>query len=330
MDGAPPRITLARLPTPLERLDRLSAAWDGPTIWAKRDDLTGFGLSGNKVRKLEYHLAAAQGAGADTLLTTGAAQSNHSRATAIAGARVGFHVVLALRTSDGRPPARLEGNLLLDRLAGAETRFLTPEDYARRDDVLATIAEELRSLGRTPWVIPEGASDALGMWGFVTAFEELSAQLDEIDAPIAAVWHAASSGGTTAGLGWAAHHAGSDLPVAGSSVGDTVPELRRRIEAIWSDAVIAFGGDWPTPTMLLTDDHVGLGYGLTTREELEIQAEATRLTGLILDPTYTGKAMVGLRREIASGRYRAGDHVVFWHTGGGFAAFSHDFGDVLG
>jgi D-cysteine desulfhydrase len=330
MRSAPPRLSLARLPTPLERLDRLSAAWGGPTVWVKRDDLTGFGMSGNKVRKLEYHLAAAQKAGADTLVTTGAAQSNHSRATAIAGAQHGFRVVLALRTPDGRPPAQLEGNLLLDRLAGAETRFVTPAEYERRDEVLAAIAEDLRATGRSPWVIPEGASDALGMWGFVTAFEELSAQLDEIGEPVAAIWHAASSGGTTAGLGWAADRLAFDVAIAGSSVGDSVPDLRRRIEAIWADAVATHGGDWPTPTMLLTDDHVGLGYGLTTREELEIQAEATRLTGLILDPTYTGKAMVGLQREIASGRYRSGDHVVFWHTGGGFAVFSHDFDDVLG
>lgn len=329
MSGAPPRISLARLPTPLERLDRLSSAWGGPTIWAKRDDLTGFGVSGNKVRKLEYHLAAARAAGADTLVTTGAAQSNHSRATAIAGAGHDFQVVLALRTPDGRPPARLEGNLLLDRLAGAETRFVTPEEYERRDEALAAIADELRAAGRTPWVIPEGASDALGMWGFVTAFEELSTQLDEIGEPVAAIWHAASSGGTTAGLGWAADRLGRDVPIAGSSVGDSVPALRRRIEGIWGEAVAAYGGDWPTPTMLLTDDHVGLGYGLTTREELELQAEATRLTGLILDPTYTGKAIVGLRREIEAGRYHPGDHVVFWHTGGGFAVFSHDFGDVL-
>jgi len=329
MKKAPPRLPLARLPTPLERLDRLSEAWGGPTIWVKRDDLTGFGLSGNKVRKLEYHLAAARTAGADTLVTTGAAQSNHCRATALAGARTGFDVVLALRTDDGRPPGQLTGNLLLDRLAGAQTRFVTPEQYARRDDVLAAIAGELRADGRTPWIIPEGASDVLGMWGFVTAFEELMTQIEGIRR-IAAVWHAASSGGTTAGLGWAADRLGVDMPIVGSSVGDTVPDIRRRIETIWADAVAANGGDWPTPHMVLTDDHVGGGYGVTTPEELAVQTEATRLTGLIFDPTYTGKAIAGLRREIAAGRYGTGDHVVFWHTGGGIAVFTHDFGQVLG
>ena len=329
MSNAPARVALARLPTPLEPLERLSAAWGGPTIWVKRDDLTGFGLSGNKVRKLEYHLAAARAAGADTLLTTGAAQSNHCRATALTGAGNGLGVVLSLRTPDGRPPGRSEGNLLLDRLAGAEIRFVTPEEYTRRDEVLAALSAELHAEGRTPWVIPEGASDVLGMWGFVAAFDELALQLGDIGGPPAAIWHAASSGGTTAGLGWAADRRGIDVPIVGSSVGDTVPDLRRRIESIWADAVTTHGGRWPTPHMTLTDAHVGLGYGLTTHDELETQVEASRLTGLVFDPTYTGKAIVGLRREIDAGRYSRTDHVVFWHTGGGFAVFSHDFGDVL-
>jgi len=328
MTSPPPKVRLATLPTPLERLDRLSAAWGGPAIWVKRDDLTGFGLSGNKVRKLEYHLAAAQAAGADTLITTGAAQSNHCRATALAAARVGFRTLLVLRTPDGRAPARLEGNHLLDRLAGAEVRFVTPEEYAARDQALAAIADELTADGRTPWVIPEGASDALGMWGFVAAMSELHAQVDEIG-PISAVWHAASSGGTTAGLGWAADRLELDIPVTGSSIGDSVPDLRRRIERIWAEAVVTYGGSWPVPHMELIDYHVGRGYGLTTEEELEIQAEATQLTGLIFDPTYTGKAIVGLRREIGAGRYGRDDTVVFWHSGGGFAVFSHDFGTVL-
>jgi D-cysteine desulfhydrase len=329
MTSLPRRIPLALLPTPLERLDRLSAAWGGPTIWVKRDDLTGFGLSGNKVRKLEYHLAAARDAGADTLVTTGALQSNHCRATALAAARVGFGCVLALRTPDGGPPSRLEGNHMLDLLAGAEVRYVTPEEYDRREDVLATIASELQSAGRSTWVIPEGASDALGMWGFVAAMAELEEQLVGAG-PVAAVWHAASSGGTTAGLGWATDRMSLDSPIVGCSIGDTVPDLRRRIERIWAEEITSSGGSWPAPHLELNDDHVGRGYGLTTVEELEIQAEASRLTGLIFDPTYTGKAIVGLRREIAAGRYGPGETVVFWHTGGGFAVFSHDFGTVLG
>jgi D-cysteine desulfhydrase len=328
MVDLPPRQRLARLPTPLQRLDRLTTAWGGPSIWVKRDDLTGFGLSGNKVRKLEFHLAAATAAGADTLITCGAAQSNHCRATALAGAQSGFDVVLALRTADGSAPPVFQGNLLLDRLAGADIRFITPDQYGERNDVMAEIAAELAARGRAAWTIPEGASDALGMWGFVLAMGELDQQSATIP-HLGAIWHAASSGGTTAGLGWAADRMGLSVRIAGSSVGDTVPDLKRRIDGIWADAVATYGGSLPTPHLELTDDYVGLGYGQTTHDELHVQMQVTALTGLILDPTYTGKAFVGLKREIDAGRFSADDDVVIWHTGGGFAAFSHDFGGLL-
>lgn len=324
----PDRISLAQLPTPLERLDRLSAAWGGPTIWVKRDDLTGFGLSGNKARKLEFHFAAARAAGCDTVITCGAAQSNHSRTTALTAARLGFGAVLYLRTPDGLPPDTITGNLLLDRLAGAEIRFITPEQYQQRDRIMADAAAELGGSGRRPWVIPEGASDVLGMWGFVVAMRELADQLVHLGGATAGIWHAASSGATTAGLGWAADRLGLDIPIMASSVGDTAPDLAARVDRIWEEAAAAHDVPLPQVDIDYIDRHVGRGYGLTTPEELSIQAEASALTGLIFDPTYTGKALVGLRREIDSGRFTSDDQVVFWHTGGGFAVFSHDFGDI--
>jgi D-cysteine desulfhydrase len=299
-------------------LDRLSEAWGGPAIWVKRDDLTGFEVSGNKIRKLEYHLAAAQAAEADTVITCGAAQSNHCRATALAAAPLGFDVITLLRTDDGRPPARSQANHRLIQLAGAEIRYVPPEDYARRDEVMADVAEEVRAAGGSPWVIPEGASDALGMWGFITAMEELAGQL-EGQPLVAAVWHAASSGGTTAGMQWAATRLGRDLPVVGCTIGESAGDVQARIDAIWAEATEDGGTVPPPPTLI--DDHVGLGYGKSTPEELALQEEVTRLTGLLLDPTYTGKALVGLKREVDAGRYGPGDIVVFWHTGGGFAVF---------
>ncbi len=322
----PPRLHLARLPTPLEPLDRLSAAWSGPTLWVKRDDLTGFGLSGNKVRKLEFHLAAAAAAGADTVITCGATQSNHCRTTAIACARLGLQAHLLLRTAGGTDPGPPTGNYLLDRLAGATCQFVTPADYAHRDEIMAGIAAELAATGRRPWVIPEGASDGLGMWGFVVAMEELAAQLDQAlpGVPVT-VWHAASSGATTAGMGWAVDDAGMGHRLVACSVGDTISDLERRLATIWSEAAAtADCGGLPRPSLELVDDHVGLGYGQTTAAEWETQAEATRLTGLILDPTYTGKAIHGLKVDIAAGRFDRDDHVVFWHTGGGFAVFAAD------
>jgi D-cysteine desulfhydrase len=315
----PERLSLARLPTPLHRLDRLSEAWGGPTVWVKRDDLTGFETSGNKIRKLEYHLAAALAAGADTVITCGALQSNHSRATAAAAAPLGLRCLVLLRTPDGSPPPRPQGNHLLMGLLGAEIRYVTPAEYERRSGVMEQAAAGVRAAGRVPWVIPEGASDALGMWGFVDAAEELAGQLA---VEPAAVWHAASSGGTTAGMAWARTEPG--LPVVGCCIGESAAEVGERISAIWAEAEQATGRAAPADLPLLIDDHVGLGYGRATPEELEIQQDATRLTGMLLDPTYTGKALAGLKREIDSGRYGPRDDVVFWHTGGGFAAFVGD------
>jgi D-cysteine desulfhydrase len=320
----PERLSLAQLPTPLQRMDRLSEAWGGPTIWVKRDDLTGFEVSGNKIRKLEFHLAAAQAAGADTLITCGAAQSNHARATALAAPPLGLDVILLLRTPDGQAPARSEANHLLMEIAGAEIRYLTPEQYASSDSLMAEVADEVRTSGRTPWTIAEGASDAHGMWGYAAAMEEFVDQTRGLP-PMTAIWHASMSGGTTAGMAWGADRLGMETSVVGCCIGETAGETGERITRIWADAAANSGEAPPAALPLLIDDHVGLGYGKATPEELVIQAEVTRLTGMLMDPTYTGKALVGLKREIEAGRYGPADHVVFWHTGGGFATFVEGF-----
>jgi len=309
------RFPLAQLPTPLDFADRLTEAWGGPQIWIKRDDLTGFGLSGNKVRKLEYHVAAAKAAGATTLVTCGAVQSNHCRATAIAGAKTGMKCVLLLRSRDGGPPERVEGNHLLQRLAGAEVRFITPRQWHDREALMVEVAAELAAVGEQAWTMPAGASDRLGVAAFDNALVELS---EQIDGPVT-IWHASSSAGTTAGLALGVARNGFDMTVVGASVGESEAELGDHVSALLAEAG---GADAPFEVI---DDYVGLGYGKTTDEELHVQMEATRLTGLIWDPTYTGKALYALKREIDRGRFAATDKVVFWHTGGGFAAFAHRF-----
>ena len=324
----PPRTSLALLPTPLAFCERLSEAWGGPRIWMKRDDLTGFELSGNKVRKLEFHFAAASAAGADTVITCGALQSNHSRATALAAARLGFRSILLLRQSPGEEP-RLAGNYLLHHLGGARIQLITPEEWEQRDRLMAARAEAEAVAGHQAWVIPEGASDALGMWGFVLATRELADQIIQIPGERPVVWHAASSGGTTAGIGWGFDRMGIDIPIVACSIGDPAREIRDKVETIWGEAATATGSTPPRIPIGYVDRHIGGGYGQVTAEELAIQAEATALTGTILDPTYTGKALVGLRREIAAGVYTNNDNVVFWHTGGGFAALSHDFTGIV-
>ena len=318
----PLRLPLALVPTPLEPAPRLTAAWGGPTIWIKRDDLTGFELSGNKVRKLEYHLAAARDAGADLVITTGAVQSNHCRAAALAAARLGIRCVLVLRTTDGNPPDAITGNHRLHVLSGATVHYITPCEYERRDEIMSQLAEEERAAGAAPWVIPEGASDELGMWGMVTAFMELHDQLARIDRPVAGVWHAASSAGTTAGLGWAADRLGSSDPIVALSVGDPAEELEARVRDIWRRATDRYGGAVPVANIEYNDRYLSGGYGIIDPRQPEVVSEAVAATGLLFDPTYTGKALFALREEVRAGRYTADQHVVFWHTGGGFGSLS--------
>ena len=319
-----PRVALANLPTPLEKAERLTEAWGGPTIWIKRDDLTGFGLSGNKIRKLEFHLAAALESGADTIITCGAVQSNHCRATALAAARVGMDTILFLRSPNGKPPREVTGNHFLQLLAGAQCRFITPEDYDDRNQIMSDAATQMSSV----WVIPEGASDALGALGFVAAMHEIAPQLKDHGVSRPTIWHASSSAGTTTGMVRGAIETDPDLEIVGSSVGDPAEEVAEHVRALLADSDVLYGGRSGAVPWSITDDYVGRGYGLTTPDELATQVEATRLTGLLFDPAYTGKLIYGLKREIEQGRFTADDNVVFWHTGGGFATLAHP--DLLG
>ncbi len=329
MSQLPPRTPLGLLPTPLEHCGRLSAAWGGPQIWMKRDDLTGFELSGNKVRKLEFHFAAAAAAGADTVITCGAIQSNHSRATALAAARLGLRCVLLLRSPDGHAPADPSGNYLLDLLAGSQVRTITPDQWNDRDALMQAEASRQEDAGHRAWIIPEGASDALGMWGFVAATQELADQMVRIKGRPPVIWHAASSGGTTAGIGWAVHRLGLATPIVACSIGDEAHVIAAKVTAIWDEAATVMAVEPPAVSIEYIDAHIGGGYGIVSDIELRTQAEATSLTGVVLDPTYTGKAMHGLRREIETGRYGPDDNIVFWHTGGGFAALAHDFSRIV-
>jgi D-cysteine desulfhydrase len=295
----PPRIELARAPTPIEPLDRLSALWKGPRIFVKRDDLTGSWLSGNKVRKLEYCLGDALRRGARTVITCGGLQSNHCRATALAAARLGLRCILHLRTTEHDPEP--DGNLLLDRLAGAEIRFVTPERY--------------RLLGPTDegYWIPEGASNEIGVWGYVRASEELAGHRFD------ALFHAVGSGGTTAGLvaGKAIHRHG--IPLAGVCVCDDAAFFHDKVDRILAAAGLPGGPSRAAVEIL--DGYVGRGYAQSRPEEWALLREVAALEGLLLDPVYTVKAFLGMREQIRLGRYGAGQEILFLHTGGTFGLF---------
>jgi D-cysteine desulfhydrase len=321
---APPRLSLARLPTPLEPSPRLGAALGIDLLW-KRDDLTGLELSGNKARKLELILAEAEAGGADTLVTCGGAQSNHCRATAFAAAKRGLSSVVLLRVPDpSRPPAP-EANVLLDRLAGAEIRWVSPGEYARRAELLAAVAAELRGAGRRPYVIPEGGSSALGSWGYALAVTEVLGQLPPRwrDAEVSLAY-ACGSGGTGAGIELGVRLAGwRGARPLGFAVCNDARYFRDAIAGLCADARRRWPGlpAVPASEVAIDDRFVGPGYGLSSDEGLEIIRRAARADGILLDPVYTGKAMLGVASLARAGGRLAGSRVVFFHTGGAFGLF---------
>jgi len=308
-------VSLARLPTPIQPLPRLSDRL-GVDLRVKRDDLTGTGLSGNKVRKLEYLVADALDRGADTLVTCGGAGSNHCRATAVVAARQGLRCAVLLRTPDGVPPPEpWTGNLLLVRMLGAEARFVTPATYRDYDGMFAAAVADLEVLGRRPYVVPEGGSNALGSRGYADAFSEVLADWPEADSVVCAM----GSGGTAAGLVLGRRAAGGagPRPVAVNVCNDA-PFFRRRLAAIL--------GDPAEEDLTILDGFKGRGYARSSPGELTLIADVARTEGLLLDPVYTGKAFRGLVQTLHDLPDLLGERVLFLHTGGIYGLFEEASG----
>ncbi|MDI3290237.1 pyridoxal-phosphate dependent enzyme [Polyangium sp. 15x6] len=331
------RLPLAHLPTPLQRPRRLVVA-TGIDLWVKRDDMTGGAEAGNKIRKLEFLLGEALSLECDTVITCGGLQSNHARATALAAASLGLRAVLFLRTNDpSLDPSRapLEGNVLIDRLAGAEIRLITPEQYRDRDRILDEAAEELRSEGQKPYVIPEGGSNGLGALGYVEAMGEVRRQLDlglGGGKPFDAVVVACGSGGTAAGAALGAAFHGVASEVVAVAVCDDAPTFQARIEGIVREAR-TLDPRLPEPARVTVDDaHKGPAYAVSTPEQRRLIASVAGLSGMVLDPVYTGKAFSALMDLAGAGGPLAGKRILFVHTGGlpGLLAQGATFQDALG
>jgi L-cysteate sulfo-lyase len=308
------RISLATLPTPLEPLDglrrQLGAA---PRLWVKRDDLTGLGGGGNKLRKLESLLAQARREGSDVVLTSGALQSNHARLTAAACARLGLACELFLnrRVPKSGDAYERSGNLLLDRLFGAQVRILARDE----DPELAAEARagDLRGLGQRPYVIPTGGSNAVGARGYARCAHELLDQLqpDAIVLPTA-------SGGTLAGLSAGLGEAGWDGRLIGIAVSASGPEAASRVTPVAAEL---------TPRaapFVVEEGFLGPGYGVLTDAAVEAIRLAAGTEGLLLDPVYSGKAMAGLLALVRAGRLDDARDVVFVHTGGIPGLFAYE------
>ena len=315
----PDRIMRARLPTPVEPARRLSNKL-GVELLVKRDDLTGSSLSGNKIRKLEFLFAEAAAEGADTVITCGGEQSNHCRATAIAAAELGLRSYLLLRTETPKEPPAAEANILLDRLVGAEIRWVTREEYKRRVQLFTEVQGQLLAQRRKAYVIPEGGSNAVGAWGYIGCVEELAQELG--DEPLTLVY-AAGSGGTGAGLILGIKLLGLPWRAVGINVCDDKAYF---VEAI-GDIVDAAAKRWLMPIELdrseieIVDGYVGVGYAKSRPEELQTIRDVARSEGLILDPVYTGKAFHGMQKELERDPNVFGPRVCFIHTGGIYGLF---------
>ncbi|KAF2957559.1 aminocyclopropane-1-carboxylate deaminase/D-cysteine desulfhydrase family protein [Thermotoga sp. Ku-13t] len=332
------KLSFARLPTPIEMLPRLSKRYERE-IFVKRDDLTEFISSGNKIRKLEFLLADAVRNRCDTVFTCGGEQSNHARATAHLCVKLGLKPVLFLRESQPEQNNNLSkrirgffasdeaewkyfkeavnGNLLIDKLLGAEIVFLSHQQYVKIDEVFEEYKEKYESQGRRVYIIPEGGSNALGALGYVWAVAEMTNQIDL--SQINAIYCAVGSGGTYAGLLAGLRSLGYETPVIGINV--TKREANYFVEKVLKiiDELAEYGIKVKVKPeeIKITDDFSGPAYAVPTEADVECIKITASAEGIILDPVYTAKAFRGMLQTS-----KRGQKVLFVHTGGTFGLFA--------
>ena len=320
-----PRIFLAHLPTPLERLDRLDRELGGPEIWIKRDDCTGLSTGGNKTRKLEFLMAEALAEGADMVMTQGATQSNHARQTAAFAARLGMkcHLLLEDRTGSTDPDYTANGNVLLDHLHGASTETRPGGLDMNRE--LELSAEAFRREGRRVYTIPGGGSNPTGALGYVNCAFELVGQANDRGLRIDHIVTATGSAGTQAGLVTGLKAINAGIPVLGFGVRAPRPKQEESVFALAQRTAGKLGcpGVVEREDVVADTDYVGEGYGLPRADTIEAIRMFAELEGILLDPVYSGKGAAGLIDYCRKGRFRKDERVVFLHTGGAAALFGY-------
>jgi len=305
-----PRLRLGLFPTPIHRLEHMRETL-GIDLWIKRDDLTGVGLGGNKVRKLEFLLAEAKAQGAEVVFTTGGAQSNHAMLTAACAKRLGMTPILILKK---RGVTARKGNQLLEYLMGTDVRFLDTDSY---DDIYAEMDRVGEALGRPYYKIPCGGSNAVGTLGYVACAKEIAAQGVHFDHLVCAE----GSGGTMAGLALGAKLFLPGTKVHGMMVDtdpfeEITPRLMRGAAAILgADAEI-------TEADFHLRDVCGPGYAIPSEAGNAAMRLMAETEGLFLDPVYTGKAFAGLIAMVKEGAFKEGENVLFLHSGGAGGLFA--------
>ncbi len=338
-----PKQRLSFLPTPLQRLDRLSDQL-GVELYLKRDDMTGISqFGGNKIRKLEYLLGDAVSQGCDTVFTFGATQSNHAMQTATACRRLGLTPILYLVAVVEPSPEDLRSNLLLDQILGAEIHIIhieegeTEEEAEDRAVLLAREqADHLEAEGHRCYLIPMGGANEIGSCGFVEGYLELQEQLEALRCSADFLFHAVGTGGTMAGLAAGRCLTGSETRIISVLVSPKGEDFPEKVEHIANGTLTRIGADPSCRVrrerdLTLERGYFGAGYEIPTEASSEAIRLLARTEGVLVDPVYTGKAFSGMLDYIRSGRIPRGSTVVFWHTGGATALFAEKsiLGEIL-
>jgi L-cysteate sulfo-lyase len=319
-----PRLGLATLPTPLEPMRRLTEHLDGPRLWVKREDATGLGFGGNKLRKLDYVLHAALSSGADTVVSGGVVQSNSQRQVAAAAAKLGLSCHLAVYHGRLAPPApeyKTSGNAFLNRLFGAHLHDVPWT--GDRNAAIRALVSDLEAQGHKPYFVPYGVSNALGAIGYATTISEIEAQAALLGFTPSAIVHCTGSAGTQAGLVVGASVAMPDTRIVGIDIDAEPARVRADVVALAREASDLLDIPLGEAAIEVVAGHAGPAYGVPHDATLEAIRLAGRLEALPLDPVYSGKGLAGLIALVRQGRWRKDEDVIFLHTGGAPALFAY-------
>jgi len=310
------KIDLANLPT---RIEKLRFTYNDIDVYIKRDDQTGFELSGNKVRKLEYSYKEAIDQKSDTVITCGGIQSNHCRATAIAGVKLGFEVHLVLKKNE----VPSQGNYFLDEMIGANIHLISEDDYKNRHAIMNELKETLEKENKTVYLIPEGASNGIGNIGYETCFYEIEDQEKALGIEFDYLVSAYGSGSTYAGLLMGIKNNNRETLNIGYNIYNPNVDTYKMVADLMNQTKVYKAiPEIEEDDVNISPDYVGLGYAKSTEEEIDFIKTFARKEGILLDSVYTGKAMYGLMQDIYAGKYKAGSNILFIHTGGVFGNFS--------
>ncbi|KAJ5077746.1 1-aminocyclopropane-1-carboxylate deaminase-related [Anaeramoeba ignava] len=324
----PEKLNLANLPTPIIHCEEFSRKL-GIQIDIKQDDMTGCLTSGNKIRKLEFLLADAKKQNATIVLTCGGFQSNHSRATAVAARQVGLKSLLFLRVTEHEKKV-LAGNFLIDKLVGAQFEFITAEQYQNRSKLMKKKAEELKKIGENPYIIPEGGTNLIGIWGYIHMFNELVEQHKEF--PYTHIYCAVGTIGTMTGL-----LIGRDLldlnhvKIIGVPVCGKISHFTSKMNRLVEEFNQEFGTDLKPQNYELLDGYIGPGYSVPYKEEIDVIKDLAQSDGVILDTCYTGKTFYALVDQIKKNQFNSEkDKILFILTGGLFSLFTENIIEQFG